>query len=227
MSAETQAMKFLAEHGWRGRIDRRPEARALRDEFRSRFSFAIPDSKTIERISRFGPLVEIGAGMGYWSCELRRAGVDVVATDVMGEGRYWRSGHWREPWTSLEQLDAIEALRKYPRRRLLSVWPDRYRDWPGRALRVYRGDMVLYVGEGPGGCTGNYEFHSILHDEFACTGVFPIPHFYGQHDLLWVWERLPRARRYGSAAFGSMAARKAGQEREHAPIPEPATDTNM
>ena len=218
MSSETEAIKFLAEHGWRGSTDRRSEARLLRDEFRSRFSFAIPDSKTIERLSRFGPLLEIGSGMGYWSWELRRAGVDVVATDVTGKGRYWRSGHWSEPWTPLEPLDAIAAIRKYPKRRLLSVWPDRGRDWPGEALSFYRGDIVLYVGEGAGGCTGNYEFHRILHDKFACAGVFPIPYFYGQHDLLWVWKRVPATKRApASCAFGSMVTRKNGQEPEQTP----------
>jgi hypothetical protein len=209
MNAETEAMKFLAEHGWRGSIDRRAEARLLRDEFRSRFSFAIPDSKTIERLSCFGPLLEVGSGIGYWAWELRRAGVDLVATDVTGKGRYWKSGHWLELWTPIEPLDAIAALRKYPTRTLLSVWPDRGRDWPAQALRAYRGDRVLYVGEGPGGCTGNYEFHKILHDEFACVSVFPIPHFYRQHDLLWIWKRLPTAeRRNASAAFGSMVMKK-------------------
>jgi hypothetical protein len=33
----------------------------LRDEFRSRFSFAIPDCKTIGRLSYFGPLLEVSA----------------------------------------------------------------------------------------------------------------------------------------------------------------------
>ena len=43
----------------------------------------------------------------------------------------------------------------------------------------------------------------------ACVTVFPIPHFYRQHDLLWVWKHLPAAeRRNASAAFGSMVMKK-------------------
>jgi hypothetical protein len=222
VSVETDAMMFLAEHGWLGSIDRSAEARSLRDEFRSRFSFAILDSKTVERLSGFGPLVEIGSGKGYWAWELRKAGVDIIATDATDKGRYWRSGHWRESWTDIEQLDAVSALRKYSGRKLLSVWPDRGRTWPAEALRAYRGDTVLYVGEGPGGCTGNYEFHKILHDEFVSTAVFPIPHFYRQHDFLWVWERRAAARlRHASAAHGSMSTRSTREApRKDGPLPD-------
>jgi hypothetical protein len=92
---------------------------------------------------------------------------------------------------------------------LLSVWPDQGRpwpSWPSWALWSDCGDKVLYVGEGPGGCTGNYQFHRILHHEFICAGAFPMPHFYGQHDRLWVWERRESASlRYSPVAFGSMA----------------------
>jgi hypothetical protein len=204
---ETAAMRFLAEHGWRGSIAHSAEDRHLRDEFRFRFSFAILDSATVERLSHFAPLVEIGSGMGYWAWELRKAGVDIIATDPMGRGRYRKSGHWHEPWTAIEQLEAVAALRKYPARTLLSVWPDRGRTWPSWALRSDRGKRVLYVGEGPGGRTGNYEFHKILHEHFICSGVFPIPHFYGQHDFLWVWERRKAARsRLLLSSFGSMVS---------------------
>lgn len=206
MAIETEAMKFLAEHGWRGSIDRSAEARRLRYEFGSRFSFAILDGVTVERLSRFGPLLEIGAGKGYWAWELRKAGVDIIATDPTGIGRYWKSGHWREPWTTIEPLDARTALRKYPGRTLLSVWPDRGGTWPSQALQVYRGRKVLYVGEGPGGCTGNYEFHKTLHQDFACEDVFPIPNFYGKQDMLWVWERRKSViHRLRLKSFGSMA----------------------
>lgn len=208
MPIETAAMKFLAEHGWGGSIDRSREARRLRVAYGSRFSFAILDGVTVERLSHFGPLLEIGAGKGYWAWELRKAGVDMVATDAMGLGRYWKSGHWQEPWTTIEPLDAKAALRKYPGRTLLSVWPDRGRDWPSEMLRFYQGRKVLYVGEGPGGCTGNYDFHKILHEDFVCEGVFPIPNFYGKQDMLWVWQRRKSAiHRLRAKSFGSMATK--------------------
>lgn len=188
MAGETAAMDFLSVREWRGNIDRRPGSSALRDEFRSRFSFAIPDARTIAIVAQFGPLLEVGSGNGYWAWELRKAGVDVVATDLQGAGRYWRSGPWSS-WTSVEQMDPAEAIRTYPTRSLLMVWPDSGREWPAEALRAYRGDRVLYVGEAPGGRTGNYDFHSVLLADFACESVFQIPRFYRQQDQLWVWKR--------------------------------------
>src|SRR5262245_7988002 len=112
-------MTFLAEAGWCGAIDRSDRARRLRDEYRSRFSFAILDGDTVDRLLPFGPLLEIGAGKGYWAWELRKAGVDIVATDPGGVGRYWRSGQWLEPWTTIDPLDARSAMDKYPGRTLL------------------------------------------------------------------------------------------------------------
>jgi hypothetical protein len=50
-------------------------------------------SAPVQVLAPYAPIVEVGAGSGYWAYELRQAGVEVVATDP-GTGRYHRLNHW-------------------------------------------------------------------------------------------------------------------------------------
>jgi hypothetical protein len=134
----------------------------------------------------------VGAGSGYWSWELRQAGVDCVATDP-GIGRYCHVNEGQENWPvkfcEVERLTAREALEKYPTRALLTVWPDYEESWTDEALRAYGGTTVVYVGEGAGGCTGTDEFHRILADEWDELESAHMPQFWGIHDYLTIYKR--------------------------------------
>lgn len=162
----------------------------LRDEIICKFGFAILTSKTVEVLRSYVPILEVGAGSGYWAYELRRVGVDVVATDP-GTGKYRfdkcdiNGGKWKF-WTSVEKINALDAIAKYPRRSLLIVWPDYDETWAATALKAYEGNTVLYVGEGTGGCTGNDEFHNVLDKGFPIQKVIEIPQHFGIHDNLFI-----------------------------------------
>jgi hypothetical protein len=47
-----------------------------------RYAFAVPTREALETISQYAPIVELGAGTGYWAWLLRRRGVDCVAYDL-------------------------------------------------------------------------------------------------------------------------------------------------
>ncbi|EGZ05756.1 hypothetical protein PHYSODRAFT_532741 [Phytophthora sojae] len=47
-----------------------------------KYSWAIPDERALQIIKHYGPIVEMGAGSGYWARLLRLRGVDVVAYDL-------------------------------------------------------------------------------------------------------------------------------------------------
>ncbi|CAM9921164.1 unnamed protein product [Ectocarpus sp. 4 AP-2014] len=51
------------------------------DVLRQRFAWAIPDERALRIITHFGPIVEIGSGLGYWSKLLRARGVDINPYD--------------------------------------------------------------------------------------------------------------------------------------------------
>lgn len=168
----------------------------LRQQFIAKFGFAVLAGHTIELLRPFAPLVEVGSGSGYWAYELRKAGVDIVATDP-GKGEYdvvsfrddkMKRVEW-QLWIKIERLTGVEAVQKYPERTLLIVWPDEDDPWAAETLAAYRGDAVIYVGEGSGGRTGDDRFHELLERDFEQTENRHIPHFYAIYDRLGIWER--------------------------------------
>jgi hypothetical protein len=173
----------------------------LRHEYIAKFGFAVIDDGVIEILRKYQPIVEIGAGSGYWGFELRKAGIDIIPTDPK-IGRYWhglerpvlveagQNGQfWEKEWITVEKRNATQALIKYPDRTLLTVWPDYDDPWTGRMLQRYKGKHVIYVGEGKSGCTGNKKFHQILEQDYEMIEDYGIPQFDGIHDTLKIYER--------------------------------------
>ncbi|CEG41978.1 uncharacterized protein PHALS_12285 [Plasmopara halstedii] len=51
-----------------------------------KYSWAIPDERALQIIKHYGPIVEMGAGSGYWARLLQLRGVDVIAYDLRVAG---------------------------------------------------------------------------------------------------------------------------------------------
>lgn len=200
----TEAEKFLAERGldiskmrdsYMNPFDVEDfvSRRDIRAQHINRFGFAILTDEVIGAIAPYQPLLEVGCGSGYWSYELRQADLNVIATDP-GTGRYGFNekyrGHWVTPWIEIEHICGVEAVQKYPARNLLLVWPDYDLSWPAETLKAFQGEIVLYGGEGQGGCTADDDFHSFLEQQFALAETIRLPQFDGIHDDLEIWRRI-------------------------------------
>ncbi|MGH3211304.1 MAG: hypothetical protein ACRDNO_26460 [Trebonia sp.] len=126
---------------------------ARRRELAALFAWAIPDEGALAVLARHGPLLECGAGTGYWAALLRARGVDVLASDLAPPGipadhatgdtegvatasdaayptgrspagnRYHGSG--RRAWTEVQVADAVDAVRaaRASGRTLFLGWP--------------------------------------------------------------------------------------------------------
>jgi hypothetical protein len=164
----------------------RARAEAVRD-----FGFCCPTDEIIRAIKPYGPFVEVGAGTGYWAHCLGRAGVDVVATDphVVPAGRYG----FRRSWVTIEQVGAVQAVRRYRQRNMLIVWPCYQEAWAAKALAAFTGHTVVYAGEGPGGCTADDRFFELLDRQFDQARELVPPQWPGIHDTVQVWHRKPGA----------------------------------
>lgn len=160
---------------------------SLRNDYIHEYGFAVLNEVAIAALLPYGPMLEVGAGTGYWSYELQRAGMDIVATDPY-EGRYG----FKRSWLKIEPLYAIPAIQQYPSRNLLTVWPDYDAPWTGEMLPHFKGDIIAYVGEGCGGCTGDEAMHRHLEEFFEEIQTVTIPQFWGIHDKLVVYKRKER-----------------------------------
>ena len=112
-----------------------------------RYAYVLPEPHLLEVISRYSPLVEIGAGTGYWAYLLRLVGADVVAYDTapLGGLRPNRYHPAMRPWGEVLDGD-VNVLSKYVQRSLFLCWPPRFSNlW--ESLQFFRGEFVLYIGD--------------------------------------------------------------------------------
>lgn len=173
--------------------------RDVRDEHIARFGFAILDAATVEAILetlRGRPVLEVGAGKGYWSHELRKAGADAIATDptdwlnsIYLNGRQLPDNSPAETWP-VEQLTGLEALAKHGHgRALMMVWPPYDQEWPTDVLRAYQGDSFVLSGEGRGGCTGADSLFDALDRDWSEETTISNPQFGYINDSVTFYQR--------------------------------------
>lgn len=113
-----------------------------------RYSYVLPDDRALAALAGLGPLVEVGAGTGYWASRLRARGVDVVAIDqAPPDGERTNRYHARTvTWTEVIAGDQT-MLRRYSDRALFLCWPPLFSSLGG-CLTDYGGSVVALVGDG-------------------------------------------------------------------------------
>ena len=199
--------------GWQDDPDNRTQ---IRRHLTHKYAFGVPGDAALDCLARYGPLVEIGAGTGYWARCLRERGVDVVAYDVMGDS--WRS--WFRPsilaeirrdgaraveaqphaqaepvlWTEVLQ-GGPEVLVGHAERTLLLCWPDPWSGFDEAALRAYPGERVAVVGEPGETAPGSQSFQALLHRSWQQIETAPVPRWPESHDRLMIYGRRRVARR--------------------------------
>ena len=171
-----------------------PDAHSLREvrkAFRRVWGFSIPCREAVEALRALGhPLVEIGAGSGYWTALLRAAGLDVVATDLESEGEGpYGSGLGRH--AAVEALGGPEAVAAYPDRDVFCSWPTEGGAWCAQAVGgIAIGRAFALIGDPSGGVTGTPGLHELLADRFETVAVVEIPQFPRVDDRLTIYRRV-------------------------------------
>ena len=147
-----------------------------------RFSWAVPNEEAIEAIHKLRtPVVEVGAGGGYWAYCMRQLGIDVVAYDKQPYNNHYCSSQWSEVLEGDER-----SVRGHADRALLLVWPPYDTSMAFDTLSTFKGNLLIYVGEGYGGCTGDDAFHEKLEEEWDLSEEVEIPQWAGINDSLQI-----------------------------------------
>jgi len=193
---------------WRDNGDTRLQ---IRQHLSRKYAFGVPGNSALDCLARYQPLVEIGAGTGYWARCLRERGVDIVAYDVMGDA--WRS--WFRPsilletrhggaraivarphpeqaepvlWTEVLQ-GGPEVLQRHAERTLLLCWPDPWSGFDEASLLAYPGEYVAVVGEPGEGGPGSAGFRAQLQRSWRRIEAVPVPRWHSSRDRLCVYAR--------------------------------------
>lgn len=156
------------------------------------YAWAIPDQPALDELAKYAPIVEIGAGKGYWGSLLRQMGVDVTLYDhdLTREHAHYMN---KEPHFTEVLLGTPDVLRapSLSEHTLFLCWPPYDEPMAHQALTNYLGDTCIYVGEGAGGCTGDEAFHKQLEHEWDEVNHLWIPQWSCIHDSMRVYKRKP------------------------------------
>uniref|UniRef100_A0A7S2JJF5 Uncharacterized protein n=1 Tax=Haptolina brevifila TaxID=156173 RepID=A0A7S2JJF5_9EUKA len=167
----------------------------------STFSSAVPSPAAIDAIKALNtPVMEIGAGSGYWGLMLKANGVECVlydkqpaARDTMSSSGYYRA------WTEVAK-GTHEKAAAHPTHALMLVWPFFHEDalpdskdaWDLKALNAYEGSTVIHVGElaeQADNQTTSTSFKRRLAEEFTLAQTVDLPNWPYSYDNLTIWTR--------------------------------------
>lgn len=167
-----------------------------RDRLIARYAWAIPNVAALRALAAEAPLVEIGAGTGYWASLLRQMGVDILAFDAnppLDEGHTNR--HCRNAlavgtiWTKVRP-GGPEQAGLHADRTLFLCWPPSDEPMAAAALAAYHragGRRLAFVGElGP--TCGDEAFREALHADWRPIKGVGIPRWRDLSDALTLWE---------------------------------------
>lgn len=184
---------------------------AMRRRCTVRWAFAVPDAAALTTIARYGPILQIGAGTGYWACLLQRDyGVDILPVDKAPPAVGSKNAFlFTRQYVPIAYGTAATATQ-HPNRTLFLCWPP-MGSMAADCLRRYGGQHVIYIGEGEGGCTADDAFHAALARDYDEIEDVDIPQWDGIHDRLTVHRRKVSARcpasRAGARAAGARGRR--------------------
>lgn len=134
------------------------------------YAFAIPTAEILSIIARYSPLVEIGAGSGYWAMCLASCGADIIAYDLFppGSADAWniseRNWQFRKSFYAVRKGDELSAA-SHSDRTLFLCWPQPENPMAFRALEAYRnagGQTVIVLGQMNPLSMGDAAFYELL-----------------------------------------------------------------
>jgi len=129
----------------------RLEAQPIRDDeltaLAVRFSYVLPDPLLLSVLRGLAPLVEIGAGTGYWAHRLRQMKTDIIAIDQSPPGGLCTNRYHPDApsWTTVVEGDQT-MLAAHSDRTLFVCWPPLFSSL-GDCLTFYAGDAVAWLGD--------------------------------------------------------------------------------
>lgn len=187
--------RAVSGHGDRligGDITKFVESVSSRHTLTGRFAWAVPSSQALDVIARHSPIVEMGAGTGYWAHLLRERGVDVIAYDKCVPGTNGKANSWHKTATTYTdvRLGTPGVLKRHPDRTLFLCWPPYAEQMAYESVRIWKGETLIYIGEESGGCTANDRFFKYVGRHFREVCSVAIPHWWTVHDSLQIYERI-------------------------------------
>lgn len=116
--------------------------RKNRREYIRDYSWAIPSELAIKTICKYAPIVEMGAGGGYWAYLISQNGIPITALDDCSES-------YQKRWIEAKK-GTPDSLKNYSDHTLFLCWPPYSSSMASNSLEEFSGKNVIYIGEEEG-----------------------------------------------------------------------------
>ncbi|GIJ47240.1 hypothetical protein Val02_41260 [Virgisporangium aliadipatigenens] len=150
------------------------------------YAYAIPSPETVSWIINFcsgQPIVEMGAGRGYWAVQLAHAGMTVDAYDLEPPDKtenvsFPRADGQSDVWHPVGGVEDFKSrLQNGPEAVLLLCWPPGWENpMASEALAAFEesgGKRIIYIGEPRGGKTANNQFFDAIEAQWSLESEDP------------------------------------------------------
>lgn len=176
------------------------------------YAYATPTPEALTLMAKYAPLVEMGAGTGYWSSLLQQQKIDIVAYDKYPPGsiesasaeqltkanapaarpaqeRNAYHGHV-PPFCTIAKggPDTLLNREELHKRNLFLCYPPPNDKMAAECLEYFQGESVIHVGEWQGD-TGDRTFERVLSQRFVLVKELVLPNWGNSAYSLTVWTK--------------------------------------
>lgn len=151
-----------------------------------KYSFAITGPTPIQELVLNSPIIEMGAGSGYWAAQITAAGGNVIAFDKSQplENKYG----FTEQWFPID-IGGPEVIADHTHRTLFLCWPSYRSNFAKECLDAYEGNTLIYIGEPKGGACANDAFFDAIDTDWVTLKWVDIHTWPGVHDEMTIFKR--------------------------------------
>lgn len=181
----------------------------------------VPTDEAVDTLVAESPIVEIGAGNGYWAYVVNEAGGDVIPTDIHApdvDPDSYPVTHGVRPddedayemtqWAAVREHDH-RGVTEYPERNVLLCHPEGL-PWTEEFLGLLGDEQrLIYIGEWGMGMDATPRFFDRLRREFHLVDSFPVYNWASTNAAGYVFEPLS-----SSAAAFTAGTRRMQYESE-------------
>ena len=157
-----------------------------RSEFTKKYAWAIPTEEALDTIVKYSPIIEIGAGTGYWAYLLHQKGTNIICFDKEPYNNHWCRNQWFEIKSGSFEVLTIQENKN---RNLFLCWPPYDDSFATKCLNHFRGNYLIYIGECQGGCCADDDFFELLEKNYMKIKYVSLLQWSGIHDDLYIFKR--------------------------------------
>lgn len=170
-----------------------------------RYAYGVPDDNQLSILAEHAPIIEMGAGTGYWSHLSREWYVEHLAFDFRPplahkEDRRDGNGYRIDPNGFADEVEYTAVNYGEPRHliayqrthTLFLCWPPMSSMSFDCLNSYFAGKTIIFVGEFDliiPGCTANLKFCQRLNHEFDKVSEVEVPNWPERKSTLTVWKR--------------------------------------